>query len=318
MPDIGKFTYGAARHKDSGGVQQASDGSIRSATEIYEVMLRASTEYVDPTQVSGLPVKDSQHPKYSTLYVANYSWAHVDEASLLWRCTVSYETRSASTSQDDDAERIVSLEWGSSTGQADVVSDSRLGLPVVNSAGDLFDTVPTMEEVYPTVHLVQREKRLRSSVLALNGKINRAVFTVAGTTFQPHTCRLRVNCRKILGETDLPYEYTYAFEGRRHLIDPTNAAWLNGIPINGYTAVGDLVDIGWDVELVQAGFRHLVDGAPTKFIDINEDGGQSEPSLPHNLDADGSALAAGADARILVVFAYEDADFSTLRVPNDA
>ena len=318
MADHGKYTFKAARHKESGGLQQASDGSIRSASEIYEVMMPAGTEYIDPTQISDLPVKDSLHPKYSTLYVRDYSWQHVDEGSLLWRCTVSYEVRSGSTHEGDDVERVVSLEWGSSSGQTDVVTDAKLGLPVVNSAGDLFDTVPTMEEVYPTVHLVQHERRHRTQVLALNGKVNRAAFTVAGITFQPHTCRLRVTCRKLLDQTDLPYEYDYTFEGRNHPIKTANAAWLNGTAINGYAATGDLSDIGWDVELVQAGFRYLDDGTPTKFLDTNADGGQSEPALPHPLDEFGMPLAPGEPLRVLVVRAYPDADFSILRVPPSA
>lgn len=318
MADHGKYTFKAARHKESGGLQQSSDGSIRSASEIFEVMMPAGTEYIDPTQISGLPVKDSRHPKYLTLYVRDYSWQHVDEGSLLWRCTVSYEVRSASTAQGDDIERIVSLEWGSSSAQADVVTDALLGLPVVNSAGDVFDTVPTMEEVYPTVHLVQREKRHRPETLALDGAINDAAFTVAGITFSRHTCRLRVTCRKLTDTTDLKYEYDYTFEGRNHPINTAHAFFLDGSQITGYAESDGLSDIGWDFELVQAGFRYLDNDIPTKFLDTNADGGQSEPALPHPLDEFGMPLAPGEPLRVLVVRAYPDADFSILRVPSDA
>lgn len=313
----GAFTEKTARHSDTTGLEQASDRSVRSVTEVYEVILPKNTTAVNPSEISGLPAKDSKHATYSTLYVAGYSWEHHDPGSVLWRCRVKYETRTASTSSDDDVERIVSLDWGSTSAQADVTTDARLALPVQNGAGDLFDTVPTIEEVYPTVHLVQREKRHRTETLALDGKINSAVFTVAGITFQPHCCRLRVTCRKLIGETDLPYEYSYTFEGRNHYIDSTNAAWLNGTAINGYTVADGKANIGWDVELVQAGFQYLANGVKTKFTVPNQDGGVSEPSLPMPIDKDGAPVTDG-NLYILVVFAYEDADFSSLRVPTSA
>lgn len=313
----GAFTEKTARHSDTTGLEQASDRSVRSVTEVYEVILPKNTTAVNPSEISGLPAKDSQHATYSTLYVAGYTWEHPDPGSVLWRCRVKYETRTATTSSDDDVERIVSLDWGSTSAQADVTTDARLALPVQNGAGDLFDTVPTIEEVYPTVHLVQREKRHRAATLALDGKINRAAFTVAGVTFQPHCCRLRVTCRKLIGETDLPYEYSYTFEGRNHYIDSTNAAWLNGTAINGYTVADGKANIGWDVELVQAGFQYLANGVKTKFTVPNQDGGVSEPSLPMPIDKDGAPVTDG-NLYILVVFAYEDADFSSLRVPTSA
>lgn len=324
MAKIGAFTEGEARRIDISEIKQGSGGTISSCVDLYQVVVATPTAQsapLVPSGVSGIPAKNAEHPNFSGLYVDGYSWRHAGTGSKVWICEVAYKRKnmlSTGTGTSAKTEAITLMEWGYEGGSADTESDADTGEPLVNSAGDPFDSVPQREEVHPVVRYGVRTKDFDPTVFWWNNCINMAAVTVLDVDFAPHTCRLRIECRKHLDDEELPYEWTYTFEGRdcwvktAQLVDGSGSA-----PSTSYDTDGGLSNIGWDLAILQAGYRYLdSDDKPVKFVDRDEDGNPLEASSPHLLDTDGTALSPTATGIFLLVRVYREANFANI-APED-
>lgn len=317
---VGSFAYGKARHVDTRGLKQGSDGTVTGVTEVYQVVVSDPSKEISPDSVIALPKKDSKHTTWKTLYVESYSWSHAAPRARLWTCEVVYKRRQTTEASGEDGRtRVLMQEWGHEGGQGEIVSDAGSGAPVVNSAGDPFDSLPTRDETYPCVRYGYAEKTFRPERLWLNNCINNAELTVLGITFPPHTCRLKVSCKRNLQSEDWPYEWTYIFVGRESWVKRSQCVPLGGGDISvDYEEDGLKMNIGWDVALLQCGFQHFDEnGDKVKFLVQDANGNPTEPSLPQLLDVDGKALSPTAGGGILaLVQAYREADLSGI-APED-
>jgi hypothetical protein len=313
MAAIGAFTEGVARHADTAALEQNADGVVTSCSELYQLVVADATSQVVPSSVSGLPAKNEAHPIYTGLYVEGYAWRHLGIGSKAWECTVKYKrsTSRAGASSGDPSTRILLMEWGFSGGSGDLVADATTGRPVKNAAGDPFDSVPQRDEVYPCVRYGYKEKNFNPARIWLNNCINQSAVTVLGVTFPPHTCRLKVECRKNLDADDFPYEWTYTFEGRDCWVESAQLIDIaGGAPQTVYETDGDKSNIGWDLAIAECGFNYILNGEKVKFTIPDDQNNQVEPSLPQFLDTSGAPLSPTADPIFRVVRAYKEADLS--------
>lgn len=313
MAAVGSFTEGVARHVDTTALELNADRVVTACTELYSVVVANPAQCVAPTTVTGLPAKNAAHPSLSNLVVEGYSWRHHGVRSKAWDCSVKYKraTSQSGASQGDPNVRVLLEEWGFSGGGGDLVSDAMTGRPVVNSAGDPFDSVPQRDEVYPCVRYGYKEKTFRPTRLFLNNCINQSAVTVLGITFAPHTCRLKVECHKNLDADDFPFEWTYTFEGRDCWCETAQLIDIaGGAPSTVYETDGTKSNIGWDVAILQCGFNYLQGNEKVKFTIMDDQGNVTQPSLPQLLDTNGAPLSLTADGIFLVVRAYKEADFS--------
>ena len=319
MVQIGSFHTGVARHADTTDVKQNQDGVVTACTEVWKLVAEDASEII-PSDVRGLPEKGSAHPIHKGLVVDGFSWRHAGPGSLVWECSVTYKTAHGdSASFDEDERRITLVEWGTAGGSGDIVTDALTGRPVVNAAGDPFDSVPQRDEVYPCVRFGRKERKFNPRFYYLNNCINDAPISVLGVTFAPHTCRLHAECRKDLDSEDFPYDWTFTFEGRSCWCETAQLVDIaGGPPITVYETDGTKSNIGWDLAILQCGFNHILNGEKVKFSVKDDQGNYTEPSLPQLLNTDGSALSPTAgDGILLVVRAYEENDLSGI-APEDA
>ena len=143
------------------------DVTENGATDIrlhYQVILSGPmpaseliTAFSDGT--TAIPAINSVHPARPGMYVSKYIVSQPkDAAKHTLDVTVEYSATGASTdnTQDDPEEEPVATEnqvteWGWDDGTSErELNESVDGNPVINSAGDPFDSVPEVEAPAPT------------------------------------------------------------------------------------------------------------------------------------------------------------------------
>lgn len=321
MATIGSFTEGVARHVDTGKIEQSSDGTVTSCSETYQVVVADASVRISPAAITGIPQKNAAHPTIGDLYVDGYSWSHIAKGSKVWECAVHYKRKrliSTGSGTSAKSEIVTLMDWGYESGSSDVVADVDSGNPLVNSAGDPFDTVSQYDEVHPVVRYGVKTKDFDVTTFWWNNCINMSDVTVLGIDFPAHTCRLRIECRKNLDDNDFPYEWTYTFEGRSCWVKSSQLTTASGsAPSTSYDTDGGLSNIGWDLAILQCGYRYLdSNDEPVKFVDKDEDGNPIEASAPHLLNTDGTELSPTADGIFLLVRVYREANFANI-APTD-
>lgn len=241
----------------------------------------------------GLPVLGSPHPLSEDLELVEYRVKEHEPGQLFREVECVYESGGENESEGEGSQavevgRLTALDWPAYTATGDLVSDQVTGAEVLNSAGDVFDSVPQYEETWIGVHFVRRVRNWPSGIIALAGTVNSARVTIYGVTFEPRTARLRVGCRYLFDGSKRPYELDITVEPR-HMVVDTNTSELRPVGIeNNYSMDGTKIDVGWDVALLDCGFQYLDSGGnPVRFTVEDETGNRSAPQLPQLLDADG-------------------------------
>ena len=113
--------------------------------------------------------------------------------------------------------------------------------PVVNSAGDPFQTVPTVSVYAPTFTKVIKSARRKANALSYNCKVNRSNVTIGGMYCAKGTLLCSVAEKRIWGEGEYNYQYTIQLK-----------FMSNMIRVEGEE---NPTEIGWDVAVVDAGMR---------------------------------------------------------------
>ncbi|MBQ9727627.1 MAG: hypothetical protein IJV65_09010, partial [Kiritimatiellae bacterium] len=209
--------------------------------------------------------------------------------------------------EEDDGRRNVKVTFGVAEDSADVTTDVETGLLVVNSAGDPFDSVPQKRTFGAEIRIEFDTATFPKSDYMLNGHVNNAAFTIAGMTFKRCCLMLRVEVTDS-DDPDHRWHCSYTFTQK---INPVK-------PPDGYSGDdgGTTMDIGWDVAFAQCGFQYLDpadNDAKKKFVVPDENGNETEPSLPMPLDGLGHPAVEPEPYRVRV---YPDANFDNLSIPT--
>lgn len=304
MPDptpasLGYWTVGVARLTERGEV------SPTGATDVYTVYWPDTAGAFSVGDVtSGLPDEGDEHPANADLTVAEFRVAE-HEPGVVWRrISVVYsrgdEESDGGGSGSKSTGKLTALDYPIYTQSGDLVADFESGAPVINSAGDVFDSVPTVETLYTGVHWTRRLSTWAkvAGQLALSGTVNSAAVTIYGVAFRRRTARLRITARNTFDGSSRPWELDVTVEPR-HCFVESGAAFLPDSTMAAYDSVaGQGYDVGWDVPLLECGFAFLGEGGQKiRFATFDN----VPTPLPQLLTNDGRSNADGSYPKAILV-----------------
>lgn len=324
-PTLAHWTALSARLSRHGEIRYGDDGNAESTSDEYTVWVPATAARVVLADVAGLPAIGAKHPAEQSLVLSALRFAEHEVGQQFRTIVAEYSipgvTESTSGEEPEEIGVLVALDYPSYTQQGDLVCDQLSGLPVRNSAGDVFDSVPQVESVWTGVHFVRRVKTFPAGILALAGTVNSGSVTCYGVTFTPRTARLKIGCRYAFDDSARPWELDITLEPR-HTFTDSGADYVPADVLTemGYGSVsGRGYDIGWDVALLECGFQYWDNSTnpPEKyrFTIEGDDGTQTAPQLPQLLKSNGED---GRDypPAILVVRTATGSDWAALALES--
>ena len=265
------------------------------------------TSFNDGT--NSVPAIGTVHPNRPGYYVAKYDIKQPEgERKATLEITVRYSPQAWATEggggePPEPTEDYQVEEWGWDDGTTDrELVDDYNGNPVLNSAGDPFDSVPSVESPAPTFTKVMKFAS-RRQYAQYNCTINDSQIVIGNMTCAPHTLLATISEKRNIGDENWPYTYTVRLRYR-----------TNFVKKGGDTQRGE---IGWNVAIVDAGMREI-DTVSGKLVLITNPGDENrEPATvtsPELLDGQGhrvarSASGSAADPYVLVFQAYKAVSF---------
>ena len=248
MADTGKLmdgrTYGV------------NDGGIDKITRRYEVILDAiPATNGERTTFPGVPAIGSKHPTYTNLTVKRYDVEEGKGANKkVTIVNVIYEPTTEETSGEGEEEQTFQVdEWGWDDGADEKeLTEAADGTPVLNSAGDPFESVPKVSVPAPTFTKVMKFQDRQSGWNSCNCKVNAEAVTIGGISCPIGSLLCSVSEKRLLGDPIWRYQYTV------HLKLKSNPVKLQG--------ADTATDVGWDVAITDAGMRALNDDDKLEII----------------------------------------------------
>lgn len=253
---------------------------------------------------ASVPAIGTEHPNRPGYYAAKYSISQPRGAGKnTLDLTLTYSPEGPATDvilETNTDSLITDWGWDDGTSSRDLVNSvDQNGTPVVNSAGDPFETAPQVETPAPSFTKVVKFKT-RRDYWDYMCKVNQAAMTIGGVSCPARTLLCTVSERLLIGDEVWPYQYTIRLRYR------SNKVMVNGT----------LTEIGWDVGVVDAGMREIDQNTgELKLIQVlsKETNQLATVTSPELLDGQGHAITRGSSssqsATILVFQAYERASF---------
>ena len=264
---------------------------------IQDSVMSANGEVLSFT---GVPAIGSAHPSYPGLYVQSYDVQEgegKDKHTLI--VTANYGPQTTETSgSGQDATTCVVEEWGwdDGTDEKELVAGVD-GTPVLNSAGDPFESVPKVMAPAPVFTKVMKFKSRQSGWSSSNCKVNSDAITVGGIACPIGSLLCTVGEKRIVGSEVWKYQYTV------HLRFKSNKVKIAGANV--------VTDIGWDVAVVDAGMRAIDGNGELSIIRAvdKETGKPCTVTSATLLDGNGAKLDDGDEPYNFRFQAYERASF---------
>lgn len=285
-------------NQKAGRKYSVDSGGITSLKKEYQVIqdavMAANGEVVSFT---GVPAIGSAHPSYPGLFVQSYDvqeGSGSDKQVLI--VTVNYAPNTSEASGSGDAAFSVE-EWGWDDGADEIeLTSGQDGTPVVNSAGDPFESVPKVLAPAPVFTKVVKFKTRQTGWDSATCCVNSGAVTIGGKSFPVGSLLCTVCEKRIFGDPKWKYQYTIRLRYKS-----------NCVKIAGSNAA---TDIGWDVAVADAGMRELVNNEK-KLIRVldKETGKMCTVTSATLLDGQGAKLAEGSDPYNFRFQAYGRASF---------
>ena len=260
-------------------------GGIPSLRRKYQVILDGITPTDGETETfPGVPAIGSKHPLLKYLEVQSYD---VEEGEgkdkttiIVWVNYARVQDETTGSGEDEQTLRVTEWGWDAGTDQKELTTDAD-GKAVLNTAGDVFDSVPRVSTYSPTFTKVMKFVTRQGGAMAHNCKTNESEVTIGGVKYPPRTLLCSVSERRIFGDGIWNYQYTVNLKYKSNLV---RVEWGEG-----------LTDIGWDVAIASTGMR-AKDRANDDKLDYirkvdRETGKLGVVSSPWLLDNDGYALS---------------------------
>ena len=247
---------------------------------------------------TGLPKVGDAHPTLTGYECTTREFEEgKDKDKTTVIVTVNYAPVTTETSGSGQDQRICQVDdWGWDDGTDEVeLTEGVDGTPVLNSAGDPFESVPTHSTPAPVFTKVMKFKQRQSGATGYMCKVNQGQITIGDMQCPAGTLLCTVAEKRIIGDENWKYQYTI------HLKYKSNKVKING----------DAVDIGWDVAVVDAGMRELDDGGNKVLIRMKdkETGKMCNVTSAALLDGNGQKLSDSADPVNFRFQAHERANF---------
>lgn len=257
------------------------------------------------TSFTGVPAIGSVHPARAGYYAARYEVRQPDGADkATLEVIVHYEPQawSSSTGSTTIDMRVDEWGWDDATAQRELTCDTD-GKTVLNSAGDLFDSVPQVETPSPTFTKVMRFNSRQSGWAEYSCKVNSAAVTIGGESFPARTLLCTISESLVIGADSYKYKYTVRLRYRSNLAKIAGESTAE--------------ECGWDCVVTDAGMRRL-DAATGRLVLIQapsaETGSVATVTSPELLDGNGQPVARSASGGGVTPYnfrfkAYEGASF---------
>jgi hypothetical protein len=319
LPAVGSFPYAVAKLVQPGAVRvDASDAPI-SITDVWAFWLRPGerpgiSDIPGVKEPDGIPDALSSHPAWPSLRRGEVTYRSAAEmsGSVVWFAEVEYGRHTTKSSHSSGGSspvtvqtRIVERSWPVYEVQADFTTDAISTDPVLNSAGEPFDSVPQIKQRWLGARVKRAESRFPTDALALDNTVNQAETTVLGVRFPEHSARLEVSVEDTLAVgSESRYLVTYDIVPCHNFTPPASGSTQT-------------VDRGWDLPILETGFRYRDgDGALVRATVEDESGGTSPSPQPVLLDENGALLGQAADPVFRVWSPYAEADWEDLGLPS--
>ena len=279
----------------------------------YQVLLQSPLLPSEvPTSFPGVPAIGTAHPSRIGYYALSYDVSQPEGAAKhTLDVTVNYGPADITVTpmqHHDVIEEVTEWGWDDGTGEKELVTSVAVGneaaKPVLNSAGDVFDSAPSVTMPAPTFTKVMRRSERFSDWQDYFCTVNDAQVTIGSVVCLAGTLLCTVSERKLVGEWRLPYEYTVRLRFRSNVVANAEPQTNNG-------------EIGWDIAITDAGMREIDDTTNRlKLIQIvsDETGQPATVTSPELLDGNGHAISRSASGsaatpKALVFHAYRRATF---------
>lgn len=255
----------------------ATGGSVERKFRItgLEVGFTPSFDY------NGLPKVGDDHPSLSGYECTGRDFEEgqgKDKTTVT--VTVKYNPVTSETSgSGEDQRTYVVDEWGWNDGIDEKELTSGVdGTPVLNSAGDPFESVPTVSTPAPTFTKIMKFKERQSGWGDVMCCVNASAVTIGGISFPIGSLLCSCVEKRLIGNKDWKYQYTVQLKYKS-----------NKVKINGQNA---LTDIGWDVAVSDCGMRELDDNGKKVLIKLmdKETGKMCNVTSPALLDGNGKKV----------------------------
>lgn len=249
---------------------------------------------------TGLPKVGDAHPSLTGYYCTSRDFEEGEgKAKTTVVVTVNYEPTTTETSGEGEAAVACQVdEWGWDDGTDEKELTSGVdGTPVLNSAGDPFESVPKVSAPAPVFTKVMKFKARQSGWQSVVCCVNSSQITVGGVTCPVGSLLCTVGEKRIIGDENWKYQYTVRLRYKS-----------NKVKIAG---ADSLTDIGWDVAITDAGMRELDVNGEKKIIRAidKETGKMCTVTSAALLDGKGKKLADDKEPYNFRFQAYSRASF---------
>ena len=269
--------------KDGASYSVSENGAENIQTR-YQVLLNrpidVSAELL--TEIKGIPEIGTEHPQRPGYFVSHYEVSQPSGAAKhTLNVTVKYAPITSSGGgegeEEEDENQVEEWGWSDATSSKELVEDVT-GKPVVNSAGDPFDSVPTVDSPAPVFTKVMKFRSRQMSLFQYFCTVNAKSVTIGGDSFPPCTLLCTVSETRLLGNENWNYQYTVKLRYK------SNKASI---------AYDSPEECGWDVPIQDRGMREF-DSATGKLVFIQtfsrETGTPVEVTSAELLNGNGQAV----------------------------
>ena len=275
--------------KQRAGRKYSVDSSGISTLKKDFIVIQDAVMSADGEVVSfpGVPEIGSAHTRFPGLFVQTYDVQEgegKDKRVLI--VTANYGPVTTETSgSGQDATTCVVEEWGWDDGTDEKeLTCGQDGTPVLNSAGDPFDSVPKVMTPAPVFTKVMKFKTRQTGWNGATCTVNSEQVTIGGISFPAGSLLCTISEKRIIGDAEWKYQYTVRLRYKKNLVK-----------LGGSNA---LTDIGWDVAVVDAGMREKDSNGKSRMITRirSETGKSCEITSPELLDGEGHAVNRSSDS----------------------
>lgn len=281
------WTVGTARLVSVGGIC-VSDGK-KEIKDVYAAILASGTRPAPGS--NGIPDYGDDHPDVDGFSVSNVSFEQPDPTSLVWNATVTYSFGESSSSDMEDVDsKYTRLHIGTVSESRELTEDADDATPVLNAAGDPFESVPMVERHLTEIQLTRNQSTSpASAIVNLNNTVNASALTVCGIAIPALCGRISIEADRMLSGAA---KWSVSF---RIVVNPDT----------------------WSFKILQNGYRYipLDGGSPVKFTSVTDDGRVVECSTPQLLKPAGYD-GRGGPAYYAEFAAYKSASWTTLKLPT--
>ena len=295
------WTPGEARLVAVGGIDLSKGGKAECKDKYAFILAPGERPLSEGSSanVTGLPAYGADHPSCSGLSVSQITFEQAGDQSPVWYATVSYSAGESNSGDQTDDSKYTRLHIGyvnetrELTWDADHPEGSQNPKPVVNAAGDPFETVPMVERPLMEIQITRNQSASPSGLVNLNNTVNDAAVTVAGFSVPAKCGRLSIEADRNFGGS---FAWTVNF---RIVVNPAT----------------------WDIEVLNNGYRYLetpslgLASNKVKFTETTADGRVVECSTPQLLGLDGSKGDSSNRIYYLKFAAYNSAPWAALKLP---